>query len=169
MFLLIEVMWFFSLPKEGLDKGISYLFFYSFWQWRNLVECWKRLSIALVGGFWCRWSSGPSVSLSHLLFADEFFVVLRSPKFNTSTSLEGYLKSCLGCTLTHSKSIIYPVNVVHKLEVLADIMCCITSSFPPTTYLGLPLGARHRSTELWNVVFENFEERFTSWQEQYLS
>lgn len=102
--------------------------------------------------------------MSHLLFVNELFVVLRSPKFNTSTSLEGLS----GLHINMSKSIIYPVNVVHKLEVLADIMCCITSSFP-TTFLGLPLGARHRSTELWNVVFENFEERFTSWQEHYLS
>lgn len=51
---------------------------------------------------------------------------------------------------------------------MAGIMFCNTGAFP-TTYLGLPLGARHRSTDIWNVIIENFEKRLASWQQQFLS
>ncbi|WMV33012.1 hypothetical protein MTR67_026397 [Solanum verrucosum] len=66
------------------------------------------------------------------------------------------------------KSTIYPVNEVLNLEELADIMGCNIGSFP-STYLGLPLGAQHKSTEIWTGVIGKFEKRLATWQMQYLS
>ncbi|KAG5622213.1 hypothetical protein H5410_007431 [Solanum commersonii] len=61
-----------------------------------------------------------------------------------------------GLHINMSKSIIYPVNEVPNLENLATIMCCSIGSFP-TTYLGLPLGARVWKTirKLWEVFYSN--------------
>lgn len=59
------------------------------------------------------------------------------------------------------KSIIYPIKVVLGLEDLAEIMCCNIGSFP-TTYLGLPLATRQKSTV--NGIIENFEKRLASLQ-----
>nr|XP_009623455.1 uncharacterized protein LOC104114666 [Nicotiana tomentosiformis] len=73
-----------------------------------------------------------------------------------------------GLHINMIKSIIYPVNEVQNLEMLADILCCEIGSFP-TTYLGLPLGAKHKSTEIWNGVVEKFEKNLATWQMQYLS
>lgn len=73
-----------------------------------------------------------------------------------------------GLHINMSKSIIYPVNGVSDLDDMADIMCFPTSSFP-TTYLSMPLGARNRSTQVWNVIVEKFDRRLTSWKQQYLS
>lgn len=61
------------------------------------------------------------------------------------------------------KSVIYPVNVVPDFVELADIMGFTIGNFP-TTYLGLPLGATHKATEIWNGVIEKFEKRLAAWQ-----
>lgn len=47
-------------------------------------------------------------------------------------------------------------------------MGCKIGSFP-STYLGLPLGVKFRSTEIWNGIIEKFEKKLASWQMQYLS
>ena len=39
----------------------------------------------------------------------------------------------------------------------------------PTTYLGLPLGARHKSTMVWDAVEEKFRKRLALWKRQYIS
>ncbi|XP_070031562.1 uncharacterized protein [Nicotiana tomentosiformis] len=49
-----------------------------------------------------------------------------------------------GLHMNMLKSIIYPVNSFPNLEELVEVMCCKVSSFP-TTYLGLPLGARYKA------------------------
>lgn len=55
-----------------------------------------------------------------------------------------------------------------NLDELAVIMCCGIGSFP-TTYLGLPLGAKYKSAVAWNGVIEKVEKRLATWQMQYLS
>lgn len=73
-----------------------------------------------------------------------------------------------GLHMNMLKSIIYPVNSVPNLEELAEVMCCKVGSFP-TTYLGLPLGARYKALGIWNGVIEKFEKKLASWKMQYLS
>ncbi|XP_060210356.1 uncharacterized protein LOC132637257 [Lycium barbarum] len=63
---------------------------------------------------------------------------------------------------------IYPVNEVPNLEELADILSYNIGSLP-TTYLGLPLGAKFKSIDIWNSVIERMEKRLATWQIQYLS
>nr|XP_009759435.1 PREDICTED: uncharacterized protein LOC104211974 [Nicotiana sylvestris] len=88
-------------------------------------------------------------------------------EFSSLTSLLCFLKPCQVSYINMSQSIIFLVNVVPELEEFADIIYCNIGSFP-TSYLGLPLGASQRSTEIWNVVVEKFEKRLASWQHQYL-
>lgn len=47
-------------------------------------------------------------------------------------------------------------------------MCCKVGTFP-TSYLGLPLGARYKSLNIWDGVIEKFERKSASWKMQYLS
>lgn len=49
--------------------------------------------------------------------------------------------------------------MICNLEELAEILCCQTGSFL-ITYLGLPLGAKFKSTEIWNGVIEKVEKGF---------
>ncbi|XP_059277663.1 uncharacterized protein LOC132031768 [Lycium ferocissimum] len=39
----------------------------------------------------------------------------------------------------------------------------------PTTYLGMPLGAKSKSKGIWNGVLEKCEKKLTNWKSQYLS
>uniref|UniRef100_A0A1U7V1A2 Uncharacterized protein LOC104212559 n=1 Tax=Nicotiana sylvestris TaxID=4096 RepID=A0A1U7V1A2_NICSY len=78
-------------------------------------------------------------------------------------------EAMFGLHINMLKSVIYPVNSVPNLLELADIMGCNPGSFP-TTYLGLPLGAKYKSTEIWNAVVEiQFEKKLATWQRQYIS
>lgn len=58
-----------------------------------------------------------------------------------------------GLHMNMLKSTIYPVNEVPELEEFARLMCCNVGSFP-TVYLGLPLGAKHKSHAIWNGVMK---------------
>lgn len=39
----------------------------------------------------------------------------------------------------------------------------------PTTYLGLPLGAKSKSKQIWNGVLERCEKKLSRWKNNYLS
>ena len=39
----------------------------------------------------------------------------------------------------------------------------------PTTYLGIPLGAKSKSTEIWSGVIEKCERKLANWNCRYLS
>lgn len=39
----------------------------------------------------------------------------------------------------------------------------------PTVYLGMPLGAKSKSKEIWNNVIEKCEKKLSRWKSQYLS
>ena len=39
----------------------------------------------------------------------------------------------------------------------------------PTIYLGLPLGAKSKSTEIWDRVIKKCEKKLARWKTQYLS
>ena len=37
------------------------------------------------------------------------------------------------------------------------------------SYLGMPLGAYHKSVSIWNPILENFDQRLAGWKKLYLS
>ena len=66
------------------------------------------------------------------------------------------------------KSFILPMRDVENPDLLALELGCKVGSLP-TTYLGLPLGARHKSTMVWDAVEEKFRKRLALWKRQYIS
>lgn len=56
-----------------------------------------------------------------------------------------------GLHINMLKSIIYPVNGEHNIEMLADITGCSIGSLP-LTYLGLPMGGNFKNSDVWNGV-----------------
>ncbi|WMV25457.1 hypothetical protein MTR67_018842 [Solanum verrucosum] len=109
-------------------------------------------------------------NVSHLLYADDTLIFCgaeRSQVMQLNLTLFIF-EAISGLHMNMQKSTIYPVNEVLNLEELADIMGCNIGSFP-STYLGIPLGAQHKSTEIWTGVIEKFEKRLATWQMQYLS
>ena len=60
------------------------------------------------------------------------------------------------------------IRVVENVEQLAHELGCKVGALP-STYLGLPLGARHHAVCVWEGVEERFQKRLASWKRQYIS
>ncbi|RVX02541.1 putative ribonuclease H protein [Vitis vinifera] len=73
-----------------------------------------------------------------------------------------------GLKVNLCKTEAFPVGEGIPIETLASVLGCKIGSLP-TSYLGLPLGAPHKSTKVWDVVEERFRERLSLWKRQYLS
>ena len=83
-----------------------------------------------------------SVSISHLLYADDTLIFCGADRFQVEHLNLTLLifEAILGLHINMLKSVIYPVNTTPDLHDLAEQLCCSVGSFS-TTYLGLPLGA----------------------------
>lgn len=51
--------------------------------------------------------------------------------------------------------------------MLINTKCKVCSL--PMSYLGMPLGASHKSITIWNPMLEKFEHRLAGWKKLYLS
>ncbi|XP_019239934.1 PREDICTED: uncharacterized protein LOC109219918 [Nicotiana attenuata] len=117
-----------------------------------------------------RTNIGNSVTVSHLLYADDTLIFCEPVTSQLLYLNLAFLlfEALLGLHINMLKSFIYPVNDVPNLEELSNTMGCTIGSFP-TTYLGLPLGAKYKNTEIWNGIIGKFEKRLAAWQMRYLS
>ena len=79
-----------------------------------------------------------------------------------------WFEAMLGLRINLSKSEIIPVGPVVNVDELALELGCGIGSLP-TSYLGLPLGAPHKATGVWDLVEERFWKRLASWKMQYIS
>ena len=66
------------------------------------------------------------------------------------------------------KSEVIPVGEVDLLEELACEIGCKVGKLP-SYYLGLSLGASHKSVVVWDSVEERFQRRLSLWKRHYLS
>ncbi|RVW19551.1 putative ribonuclease H protein [Vitis vinifera] len=67
-----------------------------------------------------------------------------------------------------NKSEILSVGRGENVEVLASELGCKVGSLP-STYLGLPLGAPHKSVVVWDGVEERMRKRLALWKRQFIS
>ena len=66
------------------------------------------------------------------------------------------------------KTEMVPIGEVHNVHALADILGCRIGTLP-MTYLGMPLGASHKSPTIWNLILEEIECKLAGWKKLYLS
>ena len=78
-----------------------------------------------------------------------------------------WFEAFAGLRINLSKSEIIPVDTVSNVETLAIELGCGVGSLP-TTYLGLPLGAPHKSVEAWDSIEGRFRKKLASWKRQYI-
>ena len=79
-----------------------------------------------------------------------------------------WFESISGLIINLDKSEILPVGRVENLEVLALEAGCKVGRLP-SSYLGLPLGAHHKSVVVWDGVEERFRRRLAMWKRQFIS
>ncbi|KAG5620929.1 hypothetical protein H5410_006147 [Solanum commersonii] len=74
----------------------------------------------------------------------------------------------VGLNINWGKSSLYPIRNVTNIKRLANILGCKVKKFP-TTYLGMPLGNKHKDLEKWDNIVDKTEQRLVRWKTQYIS
>ncbi|RVW27602.1 hypothetical protein CK203_103594 [Vitis vinifera] len=109
------------------------------------------------------------MNISHLLFANNTVFCEAKKEYLTYLSWTLFwFEATLGLRINLAKSEILPVGGVEEVEELAVELGCRVGSLP-STYLGLPLGAPHKSLSMWDEVEERVRRRLALWKRQYIS
>ena len=113
---------------------------------------------------------GEELVISHLLYADDtlLFCKANNDELKFISWILMWFEAVSGLKINLNKSEILPIGPVANLEELAIELGCKVGSLP-TTYLGLPLGAKHKALSMWDSVEERFRKRLASWKLQYIS
>ncbi|RVW15967.1 mRNA-capping enzyme [Vitis vinifera] len=124
-------------------------------KWRTKVPSrtgvWRNLPTII----WIRGRGGSGIQVSHLPFADDTLVFCEDSREQMAflSWLLMWFEAIFGLSINLNKSEILPVGRVENVEVLASELGCKVGSLP-STYLGLPLGAPHKSVAVWDGVEE---------------
>ena len=159
------------VAQRGLDKGTPlspYLFVLGMEALSILIN--KMVEGGFLSGYKLRDRGGNEVQVSHLLFADDTQVFCEDSRDQIMylSWVLLWFESLSGMRINLDKSSILPVGDEENPDLLALKLGCKVGSLPKT-YLGLPLGARHKSTMVWDAVEEKFRKRLTLWKRQYIS
>ena len=115
-------------------------------------------------------TSGNSMMVSHLLFADDTLIFCDTDPMQIA-SLRAILvrfEEVSGLRINLGKCELVPIGVVHNMDVLVEMLGCRQSSLP-LRYLGLLLGAKFKELSIWNPILEKMERRLAGWKRLYLS
>ncbi|CAN1781747.1 Putative ribonuclease H protein At1g65750 [Linum perenne] len=108
--------------------------------------------------------------VNHIFYADDglIFCDATAPQVGTLAASLICFESISSLKLNFHKSASFAVGEVPNVYELAAIFGCKIDSCP-TSYLGLPLGAKGFKESLWDPVLSSFEKRLESWKTQFLS
>ena len=113
---------------------------------------------------------GEDMSISHLVYADDTLIFcevdLNQLKFLSWILM--WFEAMTGLKNNLAKSEIIPVGNVSNLVELASELGCKIGSLP-TSYLGLPLGAKHKALGVWDSIEERYHKKLVAWKTQYIS
>ena len=113
---------------------------------------------------------GGDLVIYHLLYADDTLIFCEANKDQLKylSWILMWFEALSGLKINLNKSEIIPIGPVDNAEELAIELGCKVGSFP-TSYLGLPLGAKHKAVGVWDSIEERFRKRLASWKIQYIS
>ena len=163
----------FFVPSRGLRQGdpLSPLLFLLVMEvLSKMLEA--ASSVGLIFGFEVgRSGSGlSSIKVSNLLFADDTIVFCDNDceQIVNLRCILIWFQAVSGLRVNLAKSAILPVGQVDNILHLTGLLGCKIDSFP-TSYLGLPLGAKFKENAIWDPVISRVEKRLSGWKSSYLS
>ena len=113
---------------------------------------------------------GVETSISHLLYTNDtlLFCEANKDQLKFLSWILMWFEALSGLRINLNKSEILPIGSVDNAkELVVELGCGIGSL--PTSYLGLPLGAKHKVVGVWDTVEERFRNKLASWKSQYIS
>ena len=169
--LVNEVPTGFFPSSKGLRQGYSlspYLFILG-------MEVLSILLIrAMTGGFisGCniKGREGAVFSISHLLYADDtiIFCEAKADQLLYLSWVLLWFEASSGMKINLNKSKLIPVGAMENLDALPVELGYRTGHLP-TTSLGLPLGATHKSVTIWDSIEEKMQKRLALWKRNFIS
>ena len=112
---------------------------------------------------------GEDLAISHLLYADDTLIFCEDDLEQLKLSwILMWFEAMSGLKINLAKSEIIPIGPVNNLVELASELGCNIGSFP-TSYLGLPLGTKHKAMGVWDSIEERYRKRLAAWKTQYIS
>ena len=110
------------------------------------------------------------MKVSHLLFADDTIVFCDNDceQIVNLKCLLIWFQAVSGLRINLPKSSILPVGHFDNVQILTGVLGCKIESLP-TTYLGLPLGAKFKENAIWDSVIGKLEKRLSGSGAAYLS
>ena len=119
--------------------------------------------------FFSRGEEG-ELELSHLLYADDTLLFCKDNLDHLAHlgCIIMWFEALLGLKINLGKSEIFPIGGRENAEAFTVELGCKAGTLP-TTYLGLPLGAPHKSVGIWDLFEERFRRRLAIWKRQYIS
>jgi hypothetical protein len=124
----------------------------------------------LLTGFSVGSRPSEAMEVTHLLFVDDTLIFCE-PTVEQIQNLRCLLlcfEAASGLKINLSNSTIVLIGVVGNLKVLSSILGCGVDSLL-LTYLGLPLGANHRDSSIWDAIIGKKEAKLAGWKRMYLS
>ena len=121
----------------------------------------KRIEGAgLISGFKADGSWDEGECVSHLLFADDtiLFCDANVEQILHVRMLLLCFQAVTGLKVNVLKSEMVPIGEVNNVHALAEILGSRIGTLP-MTYLGMPLGASHKSPTIWNPILERIEQK----------
>ncbi|XP_049372997.1 uncharacterized protein LOC125837971 [Solanum verrucosum] len=111
-----------------------------------------------------------SLEVTHLQYADDtlIFCGAEEEQLKYVRVILVLFEGVSGLHINRWKSFMYPINEVNNMSYIASILGGVVATLP-TTYLGMPLGAKSKFIEIWNGVIEKCEKKLARWKTQYLS
>jgi len=129
-------------------------------------------SEGLISGFTVgREGSGlSSTKVSHILLADDTIVFCDNDceQILNLRCILIWFQVVSGLRVNLAKSVILLVGQVNNILLLAGLLGCKIDSFP-SSYLGLPLGAKFKEKAIWDPIISRFEKRLSGWKSFFLS
>ena len=144
---------------RGLRQGdplSPYLFVLIMEALSSLIS--RAVKNGFIRGFKATGRRGEGVSVSHLLFVDDTLLFCEDDR--DQLIFWKWVVICFevvsGLKINLQKSKIIPIGGVEEVDRAATVFGCKVGNLP-TNYLGLPLGASHKSCRVWDGVEERFK------------
>ena len=140
-----------------------------------MIEVFSRMlkrvkGASLIGGFKADGRPDEGECVSHLLFADDtiLFCDADVEQILHVQMLLLFFQAVTGLKVNVLKSEMVPIGEVNNVHALVEILGCKIGTLP-MTYLGIPLGASHKSPTIWSSILEKIEQKLAGWKKLYLS